>query len=187
MNTSVIISGFGGQGALFAGMLLCHTAIKENKHTTWIPAYGAEMRGGAVHCSVNISDEEIPSPVIDKADVLIALNNSSLVKFENKVKKGGTIILNSSLVFSQTTRDDVEYLKIPLNDIAQYLKKPTFVNVIAIGAFIEKTGILKLESTKDVIKELAIKSNTKKAELLPYNLESVEAGSKFIRENLVSK
>ena len=107
MNTSVIISGFGGQGALFAGMLLCHTAIKENKHTTWIPAYGAEMRGGAVHCSVNISDEEIPSPVIDEADVVIALNNNSLVKFENKVK-------NLKLILYQLThillRQKVVYL-----------------------------------------------------------------------------
>lgn len=76
-DMSVIISGFGGQGALFAGILLCHSAVFEGKHTTWFPAYGAEMRGGAVNCAVNISDKEVPSPIIDKADAVIALNDAS--------------------------------------------------------------------------------------------------------------
>lgn len=185
MNTSIIISGFGGQGALFAGMLLCHTAIKDNLHTTWIPAYGAEMRGGAVNCSVNISDEEIPSPVIDEADVLVALNNNSLLKFENRVKKGGIIILNTSLSKSPTTRNDIEYIKIPFNDLAEKLTQPAFVNVMALGVFIEKTKILKLESIKEVMREMAQTVSSKKAALLPNNLESVEYGAKLIRKQMV--
>ena len=96
-DMSVIISGFGGQGALFAGILLCHTAVLEGKYTTWFPSYGAEMRGGAVNCSVNISDKEVPSPIIDKADAVIALNDASQIKFENRVKPGGFMIVNSSL------------------------------------------------------------------------------------------
>ena len=185
MNTSVIISGFGGQGALFAGMLLCHTAMKENKFTTWIPAYGAEMRGGAVHCSVNISDDEIPSPVIDQADVVIALNNNSLVKFENRVKAGGIMIINSSLAFSPTTRDDIEYIKIPFNELGQTIEQPTFVNVMALGAFIEKTGILKLDSIIEVMKEMATNISEKKAALLPNNIESVKLGSQAVKNQMV--
>ena len=186
MNTSVIISGFGGQGALFAGMLLCHTAMKENKFTTWIPAYGAEMRGGAVNCSVNISDKEIPSPVIDKADVVIALNNNSLVKFENKVKSGGVMIINSSLAFSPTTRNDIEYIKIPFNELGQTIQQPAFVNVMALGAFIEKTGILKLDSLIESMKDMSTKVSKKKAALLPNNIESAKLGAQAIKKQMVS-
>lgn len=184
-DMSVIISGFGGQGALFAGILLCHAAVVEGKHTTWFPAYGAEMRGGAVHCAVNISDSEVPSPIIDKADAVIALNDLSQIKFENKVKPGGFMIINSSLSHVETTRDDIEYIRIPLNELALKLTQPAFVNVMALGAFIEKTGILKLESIKTVMKEMAKTVSAKKAALLPNNLECVEYGAKIIKDCLM--
>ena len=185
-DMSVIISGFGGQGALFAGILLCHTAVFEGKHTTWFPAYGAEMRGGAVNCSVNISDSEVPSPIIDEADAVIALNDASQEKFEHKVKKGGFMIINSSLSNIQPKRDDINYIKIPLNELALKLKQPAFVNVIALGAFLEKTGILKIESVKEVMKEMAKTASAKKAALLPNNLESIEFGASIIKQQLAA-
>lgn len=185
-DMSVIISGFGGQGALFAGILLCHTAVFEGKHTTWFPAYGAEMRGGAVNCAVNISDGDVPSPIIDRADAVIALNDASQEKFENKVKPGGFMIINSSLSHIITKRDDIKYIKIPLNELAQKLTQPAFVNVIALGAFLEKTKILKIESVKEVMKEMAKTVSAKKAALLPNNLECVEFGASLIKEELLT-
>lgn len=175
-DMSIIISGFGGQGALFAGILLCHAAVVEGKHTTWFPAYGAEMRGGAVNCAVNISDDEIPSPVIDEADAVIALNDASQTKFEHKVKKGGFMIINSSLSHIPTTRKDINYIRIPFNDLAQKLTQPAFVNVMALGALIEKTGILKIESIIEVMKDMSKKVSAKKAALLPNNIESLHFG-----------
>lgn len=185
-DMSVIISGFGGQGALFAGILLCHTAVFEGKHTTWFPAYGAEMRGGAVNCSVNISDSEVPSPIIDRADVVIALNGASQEKFESKVKKGGFMIVNSSLCHSQPKRDDIDYIKIPLNELAQRLEQPAFINVIALGAFLEKTKILKIDSVKEVMKEMSKTASARKAALLPNNLASIDFGADIIREKLAT-
>ena len=186
MDMSVIISGFGGQGALFAGILLCHTAVFEGKHTTWFPAYGAEMRGGAVNCSVNISENDVPSPIIDEADAVIALNDASQIKFEKKVKKGGFMIINSSLSHIPTTRNDIDYIKIPLNELAQKLTQPAFVNVIALGAFLEKTGILKIESVKATMKEMAKTVSAKKAALLSNNLECIEFGASIIRNSLLT-
>ena len=185
-DMSVIISGFGGQGALFAGILLCHTAVLEGKYTTWFPSYGAEMRGGAVNCSVNISDKEVPSPIIDKADAVIALNDASQIKFENRVKPGGFMIVNSSLSHIKPKRTDIKYINIPLNELAQKLTQPAFVNVMALGAFIEKTGILKLESIKEVMKEMAKTVSAKKAALLPNNLECVEFGANLIKNQTIS-
>ena len=185
-DLSVIISGFGGQGALFAGILLCHAAVVEGKHTTWFPSYGAEMRGGAVNCCVNISDYDVPSPIIDKADVVIALNDASQEKFESKVKSGGFMIINSSLSHLQTKRTDINYIKIPLNELAQKLIQPAFVNVIALGAFLEKTKILKIESVKQVMKEMAKTVSAKKAALLPNNLECVEFGANLIKNQMIT-
>lgn len=185
-DMSVIISGFGGQGALFAGILLCHAAVEEGKHTTWFPAYGAEMRGGAVNCSVNISDNEVPSPIIDSADVVIALNEESQVKFEKKVKKGGIMIVNTSLSHVPFTRDDINYLKIPFNDLSQQLSQPAFVNVMAIGAFVEKTGILKADSVIKAMREMSKNVSAKKAALLPNNIESFEFGASIIKKQLVT-
>ena len=186
-DMSVIISGFGGQGALFAGILLCHAAVVEGKHTTWFPAYGAEMRGGAVNCSVNISDSDVPSPIIDEADAVIALNDASQEKFEHKVKSGGFMIINSSLSHLKTRRTDINYIKIPLNELAQKLtKQPAFVNVIALGAFLEKTKILKIESVKEVMKEMAKTVSAKKAALLPNNLESIDFGASIIKQQMIT-
>ena len=183
---SVIISGFGGQGALFAGILLCHTAVLEGKHTTWFPSYGAEMRGGAVNCAVNISDHDVPSPIIDKADAVIALNDASQEKFENKVQPGGFMIINSSLSHHKPKRTDIKYINIPLNELAQKLTQPAFVNVMALGAFIEKTGILKLESIKEVMKEMAKTVSANKAALLPNFLDCVVFGANIIKNQLVT-
>ena len=185
-DMSVIISGFGGQGALFAGILLCHTAVFEGKYTTWFPAYGAEMRGGAVNCAVNISDDEVPSPIIDEADAVIALNEASQAKFENRVKSGGFMIVNSSLSRLKPKRTDIKYINIPLNELAHKLTQPAFVNVVALGAFIEKTGILKLESIKEVMTEMAKTVSAKKAALLPNNIECVEFGANIIKNQLVT-
>ncbi len=180
MDVSVIIAGFGGQGALFAGILLCHAAVIEGKKTTWIPSYGAEMRGGAANCAVNISDEEIGSPIIDKADVVIALNDISQVKFEDKVKEGGFMIVNSSLSDIKPTRSDIKYIPIPLNELAQKIAQPAFVNVMAIGAFLEKTKVMKLDSVKQAMIEMSKTVSEKKRKLLPNNIESLEFGAMFV-------
>lgn len=183
-DLSVIISGFGGQGALFAGILLCHAAVVDGKHTTWFPSYGAEMRGGSVNCSVNISDTDVASPIVDSADAVIALNDASQIRFENKVKKGGFMIINSSLSHIETTRNDIKYIKIPLNELAQKLTQPVFINVMALGAFIEHTKIIKLESVKAAMKEMAKTVSAKKAALLPNNIESLDLGADFVKKHL---
>lgn len=177
METSIIISGYGGQGVLFAGSLLCHASVIEGKNTTWIPSYGAEMRGGAANCSVNISDEEISSPVIDKTDVLFALNLPSVQKFEDRVKSGGLILLNTSLVPNHVERRDVEYLNMELNEMAEELDGPAFANVIAVGAFVAQTKILSLESLEQALKETIPE---KRRHLLPHNIASLERGYNYV-------
>lgn len=179
MDTSIIISGYGGQGLLFAGSLLCHAALIEGKQTTWIPSYGAEMRGGAANCSVHISDDEVSSPIVNISDVVFALNQPSEDKFEKRVKPGGLFIVNSSMAKLERKRQDIEYLFIPMNEIAAQKPEPVFINVMAVGAFVERSGILKAESVKEALKSMM---TGKKAHLLDANLLSFNYGAEFVKE-----
>ena len=111
METSIIVSGFGGQGALFAGQLLAYAAMDSGQNVTWIPSYGPEMRGGTCNCTVVISDRPVGSPVIQSPRAIVAMNLPSLDKFEPNLKTGGLCLINTSLIERDTERDDVNFLK----------------------------------------------------------------------------
>ena len=114
----VIVAGFGGQGVLSLGQMLAYAAMYENMAATWLPSYGPEMRGGTANCSVVIDEKEVASPIIAVPDCLIAMNTPSLFKFQDKVKKGGLVIINSSLISEKCDRDDVKAYYVEANKIA---------------------------------------------------------------------
>ncbi|MFC1799349.1 2-oxoacid:acceptor oxidoreductase family protein [Candidatus Eisenbacteria bacterium] len=146
MTTKVIMAGFGGQGVVLMGTLLSYSAMVEGKHTTFFPSYGAEMRGGTANCSVVVSDDEIASPVVNRPDCIVAMNIASLEKFESRVKPGGTIFVNSSLIKRKVERDDVEEIRIPANDIAEELGNSRAANMVILGGLLKKTGAVKVDA-----------------------------------------
>lgn len=155
MHEEIIISGFGGQGALFAGQLLAYAGMDNDKHVTWIPSYGPEMRGGTAHCTVVISEEPIGSPIVRHPSAVIALNLPSLDKYEGLIKPGGVLVYNSSLVGRAVYRSDIRLAPVPANDIsleetaAVLDGKPgdtRLANVAALGALLQATGVLPLEA-----------------------------------------
>ena len=103
MTDNLIITGFGGQGILFAGKILAYAALMKGKQLSWLPSYGPEMRGGTANCHVIISDEPVGSPIIIHPNILISMNKPSLEKFENEVLPGGTIIYDKSLIDREVT------------------------------------------------------------------------------------
>lgn len=143
--TGIICSGFGGQGVLTLGLIIANTAMLGGNEVTWIPAYGAEMRGGTANCSVKISDEPIASPYVNQIDVLVALNDPSLKRFQKDVLPGGTIIVNSSIVKEKITRADVKIVEVKANDIAASLNNPRAINLIVLGTFVGATGLFTKE------------------------------------------
>jgi 2-oxoglutarate ferredoxin oxidoreductase subunit gamma len=146
MTAKVIMAGFGGQGVVLMGTLLAYSAMIEGKHTTFFPSYGAEMRGGTANCSVVVSDDEIASPVVNQPDCIVAMNIASLDKFESRVKSGGMIFVNSSLIDKKVGRDDVEEVRIPANDIAEDLGSSRAANMVMLGGVLKKTGAVKVDS-----------------------------------------
>lgn len=133
--TEIICSGFGGQGVLIAGMILAYYGMQSGKNTTWYPSYGSEMRGGTANCNVKISEEEIASPYCRQLDVLYTLNDASIDKFENMVRPGGILLVNSSLVREDRVfNTDQTVVKVPATDIAANLKNSKGTNIVMLGA-----------------------------------------------------
>ena len=179
MYYDVIIAGFGGQGILLVGNILASAAMKEGKHVTYLPTYGVEMRGGTANCTVVISAKEIGSPVIGKPLSAIIMNSPSLMKFANRLKPRGFLLLNSSLVDPQTvSRKKVELVPIPLNEIASQLGNTKLANMVALGAYVEKTRVIKEASIPDVLSSIL---NERHHDMIPSNLEAVKKGRDFIR------
>lgn len=151
MQQEVIVAGFGGQGVLFTGQLLAYAGMDEGKDVTWIPSYGPEMRGGTANCTVVISDEEIGSPFVKNPAAVIAMNLPSLDKYENLVRKGGTLIVNVSIVDRQVTRDDINVVNIPANEIAEAIGSKRAVNMVMLGALLGNMNLLSLEALETAL------------------------------------
>ena len=142
MQEEIIISGFGGQGSLFAGQLLAYAAMDQGVYVTWIPSYGPEMRGGKARCTVVVSDEEIGAPLVRRPSASIVLNIPSMETFEPAVKPGGVLVVNSSMVPQKSDRDDITVVYAPASDMATDLGSVRLANVICLGALVEATGAL---------------------------------------------
>lgn len=160
MHQEIIISGFGGQGALFAGQLLAYAGMEKGQHVTWIPSYGPEMRGGTAHCTVVMSDEPIGSPLVRRPSTVIALNLPSLDKYEPLVKAGGILIYNSSLIERAVYRTDLIVFAVAANAISieetATVSKDSngdtrLANVVALGTLIQATGILPLSAIESAL------------------------------------
>lgn len=173
MESNVLIAGFGGQGVLFTGQLYANACMKEGLNVSWFPAYGAEMRGGTVNCTVCMSDDEIACAFVDKPTNVIALNGPSFERFENQIKSGGLMVVNSSLVKAEPKRKDITYKFVPMTEIATELGNAKMTNLVSLGAFIKALPVVKKESIVTLLKE---KLTGKKAQMLEGNILALEKG-----------
>jgi 2-oxoglutarate ferredoxin oxidoreductase subunit gamma len=179
VQSELIISGFGGQGALFAGTLLAFTALENGKHVTWIPSYGPEMRGGTAHCTVIVADEEIGSPVVRNPAGAIVMNIPSLEKYESLVRPGGVLIVNSSLVDRRPARQDLTACMIPANEIAEELGDKRMANMVLLGGYLAAQPIFTLEQ---VGASLERHIPTHRRNLLERNLQALRRGAEIAAE-----
>ncbi|MBN2097674.1 MAG: 2-oxoacid:acceptor oxidoreductase family protein [Candidatus Omnitrophica bacterium] len=154
MREEIICAGFGGQGIMLLGKVIAQAAMKENKHLTWIPSYGSAMRGGTAFCTVVISKEEIASPYVDKCDSLFVFNQPSWDKFKRRVRPGGLVLLNSTLIKNSLGPKGVKIRKIPFTDLAASLGNARVANMIALGVYLKEKNIVKKKSCFEVFAEI---------------------------------
>jgi len=174
MYQDVMIAGFGGQGVLLAGKLLAYAGMIEGKHVTWFPSYGAEIRGGTANCTVIISSDEIGSPVVQSPSAMLIFNEASFKKFEKRIKPGGQLFLNTSLVQEPSTRTDITRIEVKANDIAEDLGDSRIANMVMLGAFLKITGVVALESVLTALqKALPVRRHA----LIPLNEKALKRGA----------
>jgi 2-oxoglutarate ferredoxin oxidoreductase subunit gamma len=179
MHEEVIIAGFGGQGALFAGQLLTYTGMDEGYQVTWIPSYGPEMRGGTAHCTVILSDDPIGSPIIRNPTAAVVMNPPSMEKYEPLVRPGGVLVVNSTLVRGRSVRGDITVVYVPANDLATELGNVKMTNVILLGALLAAKPILPVEAVKRAM-ELHIPERRK--HIIEPNKRALDRGIEYVRK-----
>ena len=153
IKKEIIFAGFGGQGILTAGKFLAFAAMDKGLNVSWLPSYGPEMRGGTANCSVIISDEEVGSPVISEADVIVVMNKPSLEKFSKSIKKNGIIIIDSDMVRDENDLEWIESYKIDAESKAEELGDKRNANMILLGFLIKKLNIITIEEVLNSIKK----------------------------------
>ena len=174
MEEMLIIAGFGGQGVQLIGKMLVEAGMEEGKEVSFLPSYGAEMRGGTSNCNVIISDEPVGSPIVNEATCVMALNRPSMDKFEGSVIPGKTLLINSSLVDRKAERTDIEAIYVPANDIANELGNTKVANMVMLGAYIAATGALQVQTLQEMLRHMF---SGKKEALIPLNMEALTRGA----------
>jgi len=169
----ILVSGFGGQGILFAGKFLAYKGLVQNKQVSWLPSYGPEMRGGTANCSVILSDSPVGSPIITNPDVLVAMNLPSLQKFVNDVVPGGIIILDSTLIQAKVERTDVKVCYVPATQLAKDAGYATLANMILAGKVLKESGAVAFEGNKETLETFI---PARKADLIDVNCQALQTG-----------
>lgn len=174
-SRTLFCAGFGGQGVMVLGQLVAYAGIDEGRFVTWMPSYGPEMRGGTANCTVVVSDAEIGSPFVSKADVVITFNQPSLDKYESVVKQGGTLIYNSDISKYDNPRSDITVVPVSASSLAHGVGNDKALNIVMLGAITELSDIIDSETAVKVIKE---KLGAKKPQYLESNLTAFQEGRK---------
>ena len=171
----VLCAGFGGQGIMFMGKLLALAGLMQERYVTWMPSYGAEVRGGTAYSMVKVSDGEIASPIVTRPDILIVMNQPSLIKYEGKLKDGGILISNKTLVGDAPKRKGITVVSMPFTEIASKLGDIRAANMIAIGALAKRSKMLSIRNITNAL-TTTFKNNE---ELLARNKLALERGYKW--------
>jgi 2-oxoglutarate ferredoxin oxidoreductase subunit gamma len=175
MQHDVIMAGFGGQGILMIGNLLAVAGLRQGLRVTYFPSYGVEMRGGTANCTVTLSDQEIGSPVTRTPLGVIAMNEPSAVKFGARVRAGGAIVVNSSLIpEGALSREDIRIVRVPCNEAALEIGDGRLASMVALGAYVGATRAVGFPRLEEALPEVLPEKHHK---LIPVNLKALEAGA----------
>jgi 2-oxoglutarate ferredoxin oxidoreductase subunit gamma len=178
MKEEIIIAGFGGQGVLSMGKILAYSGLMDDKEVTWMPSYGPEQRGGTANVTVILSDAKISSPVLDKYDIVVALNQQSLDKFAPKVKPGGTLIYDTNGIHNRPTREDIKIYPVDAMEATLEIGNSKAYNMVVMGALL-KAMSYKLPM-ENVIKGLKKSLPERHHKLIPLNEKAIEKGASLI-------
>lgn len=176
----VMIGGTGGQGVITIGYILASAASNVYKNVTRFPIYLAMQRGGAAYCTVVFSDDEISAPILSRYKTAIAMDAGSYARFKEGVKRGGKLLVNSSLVQKLDDKPDITQYPVPVIDLAQQMGAPFMANMIMLGAYTQVTRVLNDELVREAIKKILAEEG--KEDRLALNIKAYERGLEYARQ-----
>ena len=179
MTEEIIIAGFGGQGVLSMGKIICYSGVMQEQEVSWMPSYGPEMRGGTANVTVIVSDERISSPVLNLYDTAIILNQQSLDKFEPAVKPGGLLLYDGNGISRHPERKDINIYRVDAAEEAAKMETTKAFNMIVLGGYLKIKPILKFEN---VIKGLKKSLPERYHHLIPINEKAISRGMEIVQE-----
>jgi len=182
LREELVAAGFGGQGIMLLGKLIASAGMLEGRHVTYIPSYGAEVRGGTAHCNVIVSDEEIASPVVGHPATAIVMNHPSLVKFEPRITPGGLLVVNTTLMLEPPKRSDVEIALVPATETADKLGAIQAANMVMLGAYLARKPVVASKTIVEVLRRILPK---RRHHLIGVNEEALKAGAECAQPNSV--
>ena len=173
----MVMAGFGGQGIVLAGKLLAQTAMRAGLEVTYMPSYGAEVRGGTANCMVIVSNKPIACPVVGNPNSLVICNKASLSKFAPRLKPGGLLIFNNSLIRSvHSVPDGVTVIGVPAEEIAVESGSPKSANMVMLGAYLGRRGHLSPQQAAEALPDVLAERHYK---TIPINAEALRRGAEF--------
>ncbi len=172
-GTDVVMAGFGGQGMLLAGQMLAHAAMETGMQVSWLPSYGPEMRGGTANVTVCLSPQPIASPLVTKPQSLVVMNLPSLERFAQRVRPGGLIVVNSSLIDRGAERPDCREVRIPAREWAKEAGSDRAANIVMLGAYVGASHVVPAAAVEHEIETMFTGA---KARFAPSNLAAFRAG-----------
>ena len=179
MKREICISGFGGQGVLSMGKILAYAGLMQDKEVTWLPAYGPEQRGGTANVTVIISDEPIASPLLQKYDIVVVLNQPSMDKFESRVKPGGIMIYDPQGMTRKPERKDISVYEVEASRVSQELGQAKTFNMFVLGGLLKVDPIVEMDSVMRGLKKTLPERHHK---LLPANEAAMIKGGEIIKK-----
>lgn len=174
-TTEILLAGFGGQGIMLMGKLLAQAGLIARKNVTWMPSYGAEVRGGTAYSMTKISDKDIASPIVTNPDILVVMNEPSLLKYSGRLKPKGMLIMNRSLIGIRPQRKDVSVVSVPMTEMASKLGNTRFANMIAVGVLLKKSKLFTLRDISAALRDMF----SGKSDMLMLNKKAIEKGYKW--------
>jgi len=177
MHEEIAIGGFGGQGVLFIGRLLTEAAFREEREVVYMPAYGAEKRGGTVWCNVTISDERIGALFIARPTIAVAMNSASLARFEKTTRTGGLLMVNQTLIPEKVQRNDIDVVYVPANDLAAEVGNSDVGNLVVLGVMLTRRAVVSLDSIDRIMADTLARNKARLAE----NRQAIEKGVAWAR------
>jgi 2-oxoglutarate ferredoxin oxidoreductase subunit gamma len=179
MTEEIIIAGFGGQGVLSMGKILAYSGMMQDQEVSWMPSYGPEMRGGTANVTVILSDEPISSPVINRFDTAIILNQQSMDKFEKTIKPGGMLLYDGNGITRHPERDDITVFRVDGTEEAAKMNAAIIFNMIVLGGYLKVKPVVKLEN---VIKGLKSSLPERHHRLIPLNERAILRGMEIVKQ-----